>query len=224
MKLKAGKDYKKNVYVLDDNGDLLTFKEFIDDYKNVSIESYFRVTISAHDLIMEGTDGRLKYLASTTDLKVDVHGTKLGIWGTFGSGDDFVRVGSGGSNVELGEGRNVFRGGDGKDGVTGGTQADTLHGGGGNDVIRGGGGKDVLSGGKGKDFFSYEAFEDFKARITDFKVGEDKLNLMGWYRGDISIKNVDGGVLLTNPENSSDSILLEGVRRKELLADDSWFV
>jgi Ca2+-binding RTX toxin-like protein len=222
MKIKAGKDFKNTVFVEVGEDEFVSFSSFIKDYKYVNIQTYDRVTLWGADLYEKVGGGEFRLLEPETDLKVDLGGSKLGIWGSLGSGDDFVRMGNGGCSIVLGEGRNVFRGGEGKDGIEGGSQADTIHGAGGNDVIRGGGGKDVLSGGKGKDFFTFESFDTFDTRITDFKVGEDMVALNGWSASDLEIKNTKDGAVIRHVENDESEILLEGVSKAELSDFDQW--
>jgi Ca2+-binding RTX toxin-like protein len=80
---------------------------------------------------------------------------------------------------------------------------DVLHGGPGDDLLIGDTGDDRLTGGPGRDTFVFEAFEiasdigDFRAwfgsgadTLTDFRSGEDRLDLRGW--------NLDGEVLDTD--------------------------
>jgi Ca2+-binding RTX toxin-like protein len=226
MKFKAGKGFGEKVYVEDFNGDLVSLAEFLDGAKLLSVTSYSRVAVTdfeLHYLYGKDEDGAFSALDNKDDFKFDLAGSKIKLSGELGSGDDFVRTGSSGGTIDLGDGRNVFRGGDGKDFVQGGSQADTIHCGGGNDVIRGGGGSDVLSGGKGSDYFSFEHFDSFGTRITDFKVGEDMLELNGWSMYDLKIKDTRDGVLIRHV-GDDDRILLEGVLKKDLADFEDWLI
>ena len=68
-------------------------------------------------------------------------------------------------------------GGNGNDFVWGGSGNDILNGGAGNDLMGGEGGNDVLTGGNGNDRFRFSD-DDGKDRITDFAVGQDKIELL----------------------------------------------
>jgi|LSQX01.1.fsa_nt_gb Ca2+-binding RTX toxin-like protein len=67
--------------------------------------------------------------------------------------------------------------------ITGGTGNETIIGTSGNDTIDGGAGADVLTGGAGKDTFVFDTIGDSTAaamaKITDFKITDDKLDLVG---------------------------------------------
>jgi Ca2+-binding RTX toxin-like protein len=74
--------------------------------------------------------------------------------------------------------------------LNGGTGDDTLNGRAGNDTLVGGGGADTMTGGAGKDVFDLTDYDYFRGTgswkgdiITDFKSGEDKLNLGGYALG-----------------------------------------
>lgn len=224
MKFKAGKGFGEKILVEDPNGELVSLAKYLDGAKLLTVTSYSRVAVSdyeLHYLYGKDKDGTPSPLDNEDDFKFDLTDSKIKLSGTLGSGDDLVKTGSSGSTIDLGGGQNVFRGGDGKDGVQGGADADVISGRGGDDVIRGGGGRDVLSGGKGDDFFSFEHFETFKARITDFKVGEDTLALNGWSMYDLKIKDTPEGALIRHV-GDNDSILLEGVSKAELADFNDW--
>lgn len=91
------------------------------------------------------------------------------IWG--GNGDDALR-GDNGNDFLLGE--------MGNDNIMGGAGNDIIDGGAGNDLIIGGLGNDVMTGGAGMDNFFYYKTDvaTFSTdEITDFTVGQDKINL-----------------------------------------------
>jgi hypothetical protein len=76
---------------------------------------------------------------------------------------------------------NTINGGDGIDQIRGGNLADTINGGLGSDKLFGAGGADILTGGTGADQFRYvfasdSGFGAASDRITDFVIGEDRLN------------------------------------------------
>lgn len=89
-----------------------------------------------------------------------------------------------GNNIALkgGKGNDILTGSNGNDKLEGGKGFDTLSGGAGNDILDGGKGKDILTGGMGLDLFELEGRSatntlDLADIITDFKKGEDILNL-----------------------------------------------
>lgn len=75
-------------------------------------------------------------------------------------------------------GNDIIDGRGGDDILAGGEGNDTINGGDGHDLIFGGTGKDLLFGGSGKDTFAYEVIGEGGDRIVDFKVGEDRLDLV----------------------------------------------
>ncbi len=76
-----------------------------------------------------------------------------------------------------GAGDDVALGGAGNDDLSGGLGADILDGGLGDDTLSGGLGFDVLSGGDGADVFEITPALLTYDRITDFKLGEDRIDL-----------------------------------------------
>lgn len=76
-------------------------------------------------------------------------------------------------------------GGDGNDNLTGSTRDDVLVGGLGNDWLRGKAGADTLTGGDGRDTFAFAKADAGKGldRVTDFKVGTDRLDLSDFLPG-----------------------------------------
>jgi len=67
----------------------------------------------------------------------------------------------------------------GADSLVAGAENNTLIGGGGADTLIGGGGADTLTGGQGNDQYVYNLLSDKGDTITDFRVGQDKINLNG---------------------------------------------
>ncbi|MZG55284.1 type I secretion C-terminal target domain-containing protein, partial [Photobacterium lucens] len=95
--------------------------------------------------------------------------------------DKFEGTEQGGHDTLYGKaGNDILFGDGGDDSLYGGDGNDLLIGGYGNDVLSGGNGNDILTGGKGEDIFLFDALSKDKEstdHITDFKVGEDKLNI-----------------------------------------------
>ena len=67
--------------------------------------------------------------------------------------------------------------------LDGGAGNDRIVGGGGNDIVRGNLGRDVMTGGSGRDVFDFNLYQDTRNSapdiITDFRHGEDKIDLAG---------------------------------------------
>ncbi len=106
------------------------------------------------------------------------------------AGDTLTAPGSGGT----------LQGGAGRDVLTGQGGDDVLRGGAGDDIIRDGAGEDTMTGGAGADTFvlSYDEGAD---TITDFTVGEDKIDLSGWpmvrSKGQLTLTITDNGFRVT---------------------------
>lgn len=92
-------------------------------------------------------------------------------------GDDRLLGGLGNDYLDGGAGNNFLAGEAGDDQLVGGKDTDQLVGGLGNDSMNGGGGRNRLTGGAGRDRFVITG--SGVAEITDFKDGEDLLQLGG---------------------------------------------
>ena len=93
-----------------------------------------------------------------------------------GAGNDAVWGGTGDDTVGGGAGNDTVGGASGNDTLMGGDGADTLYAGAGDDWLDGGGGDDLLSGADGADVFVFAAGHG-SDRVTDFTIGEDRLDL-----------------------------------------------
>jgi Ca2+-binding RTX toxin-like protein len=117
-----------------------------------------------------------------------------------GSGDDVVFGGTRNDKVAGDAGNDILDGGAGDDDLSGGSGNDILFGGVGNDRLVGGAGNDALIGGlgadrmtgsEGRDIFVFNAIDKDLAgkpiadAITDFKQGEDRIDLSSLYQGKI---------------------------------------
>ncbi len=106
-----------------------------------------------------------------------------------GAGDDVLNGGSGNDVLDGGSGDDILNGGSGNDALEGGAGDDVLFGGSGNDILHGGLGDDILTGGAGDDIFVFGGSD----RITDFAIGEDKIDLR---KLGITIESFDANVSL----------------------------
>ncbi len=108
------------------------------------------------------------------------------------AGDDFIYADSGNDSLFGGSGNDILAGMDGADSIVGDANNDTLDGDAGNDSMNGGTGndgltggseKDILTGGTGNDTFIFNAVTEAGTTatatdvITDFVIGQDKINL-----------------------------------------------
>lgn len=127
-----------------------------------------------------------------------------------------------------------LRGGGGNDFLTSNNGEDLLDGRAGDDTLWGGGGADRLTGGAGADTFIWD--RDASAgngidRVTDFDPASGDVLQLGWdAQREMGVHDFDGflslasdtadGVFVPFGLGSGDGILLEGVARSDLAADD----
>lgn len=102
------------------------------------------------------------------------------LWGR--AGNDKLHGGIGDDSLYGGLGDDFLNGNAGHDWIEGGEGNDTLNGGLGRDVLIGGPGADIMTGGLGTDSFVFTSRRDYDGStdvITDFRSGEDSLDLRG---------------------------------------------
>lgn len=140
------------------------------------------------------------------------------------------------------KGNDKLKGGDGDDTLIGQGQRDRLIGGSGDDTLIGGRDKDKLSGGTGSDTFVYKNKKDGRDVITDFTIGEDRLDLSRLVRRIKGVAEADllgSGVLLqqkgkhtilqidldgaTGAKQPIDLIKLKGINATNLSTNDFIF-
>lgn len=92
-------------------------------------------------------------------------------------GDDRISGGGGTDALFGGAGNDVIDGGPGDDFLFGNEGNDRLDGGPGNDRLKGGLGQDELTGGPGRDIFVFDHVKEAGDHISDFKPGEDRIDL-----------------------------------------------
>ncbi len=116
------------------------------------------------------------------------------------AGNDLLEGGNGSDRLDGGQGRDKLFGGGGNDELIGGTGNDFITGDGGNDRLVGGEGRDVLTGGGGRDLFVIGSGGRLPARdvITDFRFGQDKIELVGLSFGALSFQRNRISITETN--------------------------
>ena len=118
----------------------------------------------------------------------------------------------------------------GADRLFGGDFDDTLSGGDGDDVIGGKEASDVLTGGAGSDAFVYARFGEQRDTITDFRQGEDVIDLRSANIGDFATiqqllsNDAQGNAVITTTfDGVTSSMTLTGVSAAQLTAADFVF-
>lgn len=173
---------------------------------------------SSNDVIVDNTKiAKETEIGTTTGVLVRTNGGTDVV--TTGDGNDriaaaaigsaadkmIVDAGNGNDTVNGSKGADIISGGKGADRLMGNGGNDFLDGGEGNDVLDGGSGDDTLKGGAGADIFRFGIngrvskmdFYDLMGddKITDFTVGEDKLDLSSLFSR-MSDKAVDDFITL----------------------------
>src|SRR5215471_460952 len=118
----------------------------------------------------------------------------------------------------------------GDDRLFGGDFDDTLSGGDGNDVVGGKGGNNVLSGGAGSDSFVYALADQHHDVVTDFRPGEDVIDLRAADIRDFATvqhllsNDAQGNAVITTVTNGvSSTMTLTGISAAQLTAADFVF-
>jgi len=106
------------------------------------------------------------------------------------NGADSVYAAGGNDTVDGETGADTLDGGIGNDMLIGGTNNDKLIGGDGADTLIGGNNGDTLIGGAGGDVFRFDGAWYEADRLVDFKVGEDKIQIVGSAFGVSSMNDV----------------------------------
>lgn len=144
-------------------------------------------------------------------------------------GNDTLSGGAGIDKLYGGNGNDKLLGGAGNDTLNGDAGNDTLNGGAGNDTLIGGIGNDTLIGGAGKDTFIFKAGSGVD-KVLDFDAGAstagdilqlDKSVLSSFNAVKAAAVDTVDGVLI---KFGTGSILLEGVEKADLHANDFFFV
>lgn len=102
-------------------------------------------------------------------------------------GDDQFFGGTGNDEVFSHGGNNTMHGEAGNDELVGGGDEDLLFGGEGNDYVNGADGQDTLTGGADEDVFGfYAVYMDHKDTVTDFVIGEDRIDVFDLHNMDLA--------------------------------------
>lgn len=128
--------------------------------------------------------------------------------------DNSIKGGKGNDTISGESGENKIYGGDGDDIIYGGSGNDVIQGDKGNDILCGGAGSDTLTGNAGNDIFVYEGGDD---TITDYKSGQDKIQLVG---GEKIIRStlIGKNILMTT---SSGFITVKNGKNQKITVIDS---
>ena len=127
------------------------------------------------DIINSGSGDDIVYGQGGTDV---IYGHTGNDYLDGGEDDDGLRGGLGNDTLLGGSGDDILVGDEGNDVLIGGTGNDTIIPGLGNDVIVGGLGDDTMTSGQGSNTFLWLANELGTDTIDDFKLGEDKIDLV----------------------------------------------
>lgn len=145
------------------------------------------------------------------------------------AGNDTLSGGTGNDKLYGSTGHDRLIGNAGNDTLSGDAENDWLNGGAGNDTLIGGVGNDILIGGEGKDTFVFRKGSGID-KILDFQAGSstsgdvlslDKTVLSSFNAVKAAATDIADGVLI---KFGTGSILLEGVEKSELHANDFLFV
>ena len=154
---------------------------------------------------------------------------------TGNSTDDRLVGDAGADTITGGDGDDTLRGGAGADVIVGGAGNDSIFGDAGDDILTGAGDgdiglntEDILNGGKGGDifvlgtstdiFYNGNGANDF-ARIEDFTLGEDRLQVKGSSE-DYTATNQAGGAVLLLASTNEEIAFLENIQAGNLTAND----
>lgn len=146
-----------------------------------------------------------------------------------GGGNDYVHsyamadasLGQTDGMMEVQDGADILSGGTGNDTVLSGGGNDTVYGDYGTDFIDAGTGNDVMSGGLGADIFSFKSVMTTPGsfaysgtdRITDFRAGEDLIDLRGYsadYYGTHGVVFLGEGGALARTDQAMAAFRYEG--------------
>ncbi len=132
-----------------------------------------------------------------------------------GAGADLISGGNGNDFLYGDDGNDKISGGSGIDFLSGGNGDDSLNDGAGNDFLVGGSGKNTLTGGAGKDKFYITSGQNY---ITDYKSGEDTLNILDASVDSYSFSNKD---LILKISTGSTATIKGGKGQKLTFADSN---
>lgn len=164
--------------------------------------------------VIHGASGHDRLAGAVGDDSIDGGNGNDNIGGGYGS--DTITGNMGDDTVGAGQQDDSVNGGGGNDVLNGNNGHDTLNGGDGNDTLNGGDHNDVLTGGADADVFYFRVYRDGDVdRITDFEIGEDKIQLRGNFDA-LEISDMGNDLLI---EKNGHQIIVEGV---ESLGEDDF--
>jgi len=140
-------------------------------------------------------------------------------------GNDVIYGGTGNDIIYGGRGNDTIFGNGNEDILRGGAGDDRLLGNAGNDVLFGNRGRDTLTGGSGADIFAVQpsnsdALGPEADLITDFRDGEDLINLQGREFAQLEIAPDDNNTILRDRLTGEFLAILENVSPRAITAAD----
>lgn len=222
------------VFSVDDVGNELVVATQYGDFRIGQDGSYFFQPLVGAPVIESGKSVAFEVLITVKDennieseqlvtLNVSPNGeANIAATSSFNAstGDDQIR-GTDDNDIILGHAGN--------DVLDGGLGDDVLYGGSGNDILIGGLGDDILTGGSGEDLFKWVDgdLDGSTDRITDFKIGEDKIDLSDLFSEPTNtlddllksetIKVTENSeIVINNGHDNQLTIQLDGVSFNEL--------
>ena len=210
------KGAKDKVVTFMDNASKTTDKIFFADTSYAPLETGLsydakRTVLTASNKFINNEIDLGEYLGTVTKVNASATSKSIAIIGN--SSDNSIKAGKSADTISGGNGKDTILGGAGNDSIYGGNENDKLQGDAGNDTLNGGAGNDTLTGSAGSDVFVYESGNDI---ITDYKVGEDKIQMNLSAIKSSTVKGSD--VILTT---GNGTLTLKGAKDKAVTFVDN---
>lgn len=200
--------------------DAATFYDGVSQFGGVGNHKFYFDLLDEQDVYLDSRGGLAESdpgdFGKNFSHKIKLDGSKF---------DDGFKAGAGRDVLKGFKGDDDFSGRGGNDRLFGGLGKDNLSGGNGRDKIAGGKGADMLKGGNGVDVFIYNANKaEGRDHITDFQDGTDIIRIKGAALDDLTLRKAGGGADTKIILDSGTQIILDGVAKSLISADDFDFV